>query len=37
MGAKEPTPAPNRKPDGSIDKTYVKPNPSPPPPPKRGT
>ena len=32
MGSKAPNPAPNRLPDGSIDKTYVKP-PAPPSPP----
>ena len=33
MGAKAPTPAPNRRPDGSIDPTYRLPPASPAPPP----
>jgi len=35
MGAKASTPAPNRRADGSIDPSYVKPEPSPPPPPTK--
>jgi hypothetical protein len=35
MGAKAPQPAPNRRPDGTIDPAYRKPEPSPPPPPPR--
>lgn len=35
MPHKQPTPAPNRLPDGSIDVRYEKPLPSPAPPPAR--
>lgn len=37
MGAKEPNPAPNRLPDGSLDPAYLKPQASPAPPTRQFT